>query len=165
MYISRAPFLLLASLARQQRLSGWSSDRRLMASPAASQEPQIFPVWLRLKGMAPFADRQRVTTEVADSISISGGFLSRSNILSDMVTVMTLEDVQPHRIGRFEQKLHDIKGFRLDGPSTELLQHCQQLLLEQDTETKEIPPSVYCNLQITWVDAPGELRQEIPADG
>jgi hypothetical protein len=169
----KAPYLLIASLARRRVpsmiVSTPISSTRLMASSAASsQEPVVFPVWLRLQGIAPFAERQRVTSQVGESISVSGGFLSRFNMLSDMVTVMTLEDVQPAYIGSFQQSLQKIDGFRLDAESIHRLENCQTLLQQvAENSTKQdvvrIPPAVYCNLQICWVGAPGKLRQEIPA--
>ncbi|CAB9511319.1 expressed unknown protein [Seminavis robusta] len=167
MYIpsTKAPLFLMASIARHpsSMLAAPSTKLMMSTSAAAQPQPAVFPFWLRLKGMAQFEDRQRVTSEVADSISSSGGFLSRANILSDMVTVMTMEDVEPDRIGRFQQRMGDVEGFRLDDESTALLDSCQLLLREK--EDIKIPPSVFANLQISWLNAPGNLRQEIVADG
>jgi hypothetical protein len=131
-----------------------------------STTPVAFPRWLRLKGVGDFEHRHRVTSEVADSISASGGFLAQSNILSDMITVMTLEDVEPAKLQDFENRITDVHHFRLDPKSLELLQECQGMLLplEEDTGAK-IPTTVSCNLQVSWVGAPGDLRQVIPAVG
>ncbi|CAB9529826.1 expressed unknown protein [Seminavis robusta] len=167
MYIpsTKAPLFLMASIARHPSSMLAAPSTKLMMSTRAATQPQttVFPFWLRLKGMAQFEDRQRVTSEVADSISASGGFLSRANILSDMVTVMTMEDAEPDRIGRFQQRMGDVEGFRLDDESTALLENCQMLLKEN--EDIKIPPSVFANLQISWLNAPGNLRQDIVADG
>ncbi|KAL3906032.1 MAG: hypothetical protein SGARI_004185, partial [Bacillariaceae sp.] len=84
----------------------YQSVRRLAAvfeaDDNATPQEEAFPIWLRLKGMAPITDRHRVTTEVADAISVTGGFLSRSYILSDLVTVMTMEDVEPAKLARLK---------------------------------------------------------------
>ena len=163
------PILFASSLSPQRHHAhihfGPSSRSARFSTnqPSSSHDPIHFPFWIRLKGMSNFENRQRVTTEVADSISASGGFLTNSNILSDLVTVMTMEDVDPHRVGQLQDKLQQIEGFRLNAESEKSLEDCQTLL--QSHETVRIPPSVYCNLQITWLNAPGKLRQEIVADG
>ena len=171
--VLKAPYLVVASLARQHppmiMTSGRSSSTHLMASSSSSSTPSpaflpVFPVWIRLKGYATYECRQHVTSQVADSISTSGGFLSRFNLLSDMITVMTLEDVQPNRLAAFQQELQQIEGFRLDTESIHLLEQCQALVqLEERDRTTTLPSAVSCNLQISWLNAPGTLRQEIPA--
>lgn len=163
----KTPLLFVASLGRHRPSILPATLTRLFASTAPYQHDQevVFPGWLRLKGLAPFEDRQRITSQVADSISSSGGFLSMSNMLSDMVTVMTLEDVEPDQIGAFQRRLGEIENFRLDAASLEQLRGCQTLLNENEYSNIKIPPSVFCNLQVSWIGAPGRLRQDIPADG
>lgn len=114
--------------------------------------------------MASVTLRHEVTSHVSDCINSSGGFLMHSNLLSDMVTVMTMEDVDPYRISNFVHCLSHVNGFHLDENSQQLLHQCVQAVQQHDTKTK-IPPVVYANLQITWLGAQGKIRQHIVADG
>lgn len=122
-----------------------------------------FPMWLRLRGIGDFDKRQEITSQVSDAVALSGGFISRSNLLSDMVTVLLLEDVVPQRLDAFRASLKQIQGFRLDHDSAELLNECQKQI-DADNE-KEIPKAVYVDFQLNWKGAPGSLTHEIPADG
>ena len=87
-------------------------------------------------------------------------------MLSDMVTVMTMEDVEPNRlVNTFVPRVNEcVPEFQWTKDSLQIIQEYEELLSEDDTVG--IPPmGVFCNLQITWRDAPGTLRQTIVADG
>lgn len=125
--------------------------------------PRPFPRWIRLKASADVAERQELTALVADAISASGGFLSQTNTLSDMVTVFVLEDVDPEKLQAFQNRLDSI--VRLDPTSRAILGECQALLNRSRQEQQSIPDTTMAVLQLNWKNASGTLRQEIPMVG
>lgn len=130
----------------------------------STAEPATFPRWIRLRAVADYSQRNDVTNRVSDSIPKSGGFLSNSNLLSDMVTTLVMEDVCPVRLPQFRASLENIDGLELDTKSVELFDDCCHQLDERANDGT-IPDHVNGILQLNWRDAPGTLRQRIVADG
>ena len=122
-----------------------------------------FPRWLRLAACAPVSLRHELTTNVADKINNkSGGFVSNANLLSDMVTAILIEDIDPKKIPEFVHSLEELKSLEWNDSSKEQLALCQQLL---SASGGNVPPTIAGVLQLTWRGAEGKLRHEIPADG
>lgn len=87
-------------------------------------------------------------------------------MLSDMVTTMMMEDVEPKRLPEFRTTLQHIDGLVLDSKSIELLDQCCQRVAERsDGDDEPVPEAVRAILQLNWRDAPGSLKQQILADG
>lgn len=122
-----------------------------------------FPRWLRLAAFAPVSQRHDLTTKVADKINNkSGGFVSNASLLSDMVTAILMEDIEPDKITHFWNSLEELDTLEWSESSKEQVELCQQLL--SDSSSK-VPQTIAGVLQLTWRGAEGKLRHEIPADG
>ncbi|CAJ1951720.1 unnamed protein product [Cylindrotheca closterium] len=131
-------------------------------SDTTTNLPPQFPRWLRLAAIAPISQRHDMTTKVADLINNkSGGFVSNANLLSDMVTAILIEDMEPQKIPNFWLSLKEL-DLEWTNASKDQLELCEQLLA---SASDGVPPQIHGVLQLTWRGAHGKLRHEIPADG
>lgn len=137
---------------------------RLFASSKSIPAPS-FPPWLRMRVLADFSQRQATTTHVSEAISRSGGFLSNANMLSDMVTSMLIEDIEPLRLDQFRESLERIDGLTLTNTTKDLFDSCHEQVKDAQQMEVSLPEPVAGMLQITWRNAPGKLQQTIVADG
>ncbi|KAL7521804.1 hypothetical protein ACHAWX_006494 [Stephanocyclus meneghinianus] len=127
--------------------------------------PTSIPRWLRLSATAPVANRFEITMKVADLINHeSGGFVSNSNLLSDMVTVMLMEDIVPEKLPLLRDSLLRFDGLNLSSESIRQLDMCCSSVLDSSSSST-LHSSVSGVFQINWKGAEGKIRHEIPADG
>lgn len=127
--------------------------------------PALLPRWLRLSATAPVTNRYEMTMMVADLINHeSGGFVSNTNLLSDMITVMLIEDIVPEKIPLLRDSLLRVDGFHLSRESIRQLDMCCSSILDSSSSST-LPSSVAGVFQINWKGAEGKIRHEIPADG
>ena len=137
-----------------------------------------FPRWLRLSATAPVENRLDVTNRVVDSISKGGGFLSSSNLLSDLATCLVIEDLQPLKINKFYLALQEIDSadFKLHPDSIDLMEQCSEMVARHrgDTNADEerkrhnattLPVTVAGVFQIAWKGSTGKLTHDIVSDG
>jgi hypothetical protein len=122
-----------------------------------------FPRWLRFSANAPVESRFENTAQVVSSISKSDGFLSNSNLLSDLATSLVMEDVEPHKLGDFYQALREIDGLRLHPDSIELFQECCEAVKNNNNKVPDTVAGVFH--QITWSGSQGKLTHQIVTDG
>ncbi|KAL3782688.1 hypothetical protein HJC23_002588 [Cyclotella cryptica] len=102
--------------------------------------------------------------KVADLINHeSGGFISSSNLLSDMITVMLMEDVIPEKIPLLRDSLLRLDGLLL---SRESMRQLDMFSSDIDSSSSSTFHSCVSGVfQINWKGAEGKIRHEIPADG
>jgi len=154
--------LALACKAQKTAMPSVQRGTRLFAKVSSSDttDRPPFPLWLKLAAFAPVSHRRDLTVEVADRINDkSGGFVSDANLLSDMVTSILVEDIEPKKIPDFWLSLKELDMQWTDA-SKEQLELCQQLL----SESGNVPPEIQGLVQLTWQGAEGKLKHQIPLD-
>ena len=162
---TRNPRRLFASLSTDH------TDDDSVNPVAVEEEVEVveFPRWLRLEIIIPVSQRQEATSLVADIINHkSGGYLSQCNMLSDMVTSILIEDLQPTKLFEFIETLQNsIPNIHLTTQTLSNLQQCQVALLQHEQQQSDpkmvLPDTVMSILRITWKDATGTLKQNIPS--
>ena len=153
-------------------MSTKSVDYESASTHPTSTTPAVvavdFPRWLRLELIVPVSLRQEVTSLVADAInSKSGGYLSQCNMLSDMATSILIEDLEPTKLFKFIEYLQDsIPDMKFTQETISNLHECEQALSDSSaspSSNSPLPDTVMSILRLTWKDATGTLKQDIPS--
>ena len=122
-------------LVRQVRRNSGLLVRPLATTNAASEV--TFPNWLHLKAFAPYKQRLETTDRIANSVSKSGRYLTHSTLLSDTMTTLVLEDVDPHHLEKFIRAIEQIDGLVFEDMSHAQLGKCFEMVDKVDEEIKE----------------------------
>lgn len=135
-----------------------------------------FPRRLHLTGYANVSQRLAVTMAVAEVLNkqsnTGDGFISHSNLLSDLATVLIVEDMDTTKLDNLLHALQSINGLTLAPATSELLKECSRFVANSSSDNSlttspsiTIPSTVTGVIQLLWKNAQGKLTHEIPADG
>ena len=124
-----------------------------------------FPSWLHLKAYAPYKNRMETTDRIANSISKSGGYLTHGTLLSDMVTTLVMEDVDPQHLQNFVRAMDEIDGLVFEKATHEQLDRCLQMVNEVNEDIK-IKSSHITNFQqsVHDIERDGLISDDEPAN-
>jgi hypothetical protein len=105
---------------------------------------------------APVRYRNTILSEIETVVTLCGGYVDDFNFFSDLaITLRILGVRQPDTLRLFYQRLKlDIARLRLDNETIKVLNSCS-------SSTDRY--SLFILFQILFIDAKGDLRQDVPA--
>ncbi|CAF3927050.1 unnamed protein product [Rotaria sordida] len=100
--------------------------------------------------------RNTIISKIETIVTICGGYIDDFNFFSDLaVTLRILGIRQPDTLGQFYQRLKlDTKELQLDDETITTLNNCSSSLDRY---------SLFILFQILFIDAKGDLKQDVPA--
>lgn len=105
---------------------------------------------------APVKYRNTIISKIETVVTLCGGYVDDFNFFSDLaVTLRILGVRQPDTLRQFYQRLKlDITGLRLDNETIKELKSCSSSADQY---------SLFILFQVLFIDAKGDLRQDVPA--
>jgi len=105
---------------------------------------------------APVRYRNTIISKIETIVTICGGYVDDFNFFSDLaITLRILGIRQPDTLRQFYQRLKlDIQELQLDDETINMLNVCS---------SNDDRYSLFILFQILFIDAKGDLRQNVPA--